>query len=160
MPPEAPVKETMSSITTDHKPLTATHRASRSAAALLQRCGIPKLCFQRQRGLRIVCYHGVCADEAAGEPWVPAHFVSASTFARQMAILSRFGPIVHLPDVLHHLTSGRWDLGSCSAVTFDDVPACTFEHALAVNPQPELRGAATFTALGADESPEPDFPAP
>ena len=132
----------MRSVATDHKPLTATHRASRSAAALLQRCGFPGLCFQRRRGLRIVCYHGVCADEAAGKPWVPAHFVSASTFAKQMAILSRFGPIVHLPDVLHDLTSGRWDLRSCSAVTFDDVTACTFEHARSV--LAEFRVRATF----------------
>lgn len=116
-------------ITVQHRPGGVVRLAGRSAAAVLERSGYLKLRFQRRRGLRIVCYHGVCADDAAGEPWVPGYFVSASAFAGQLAIMKRFGPIVHLPDVVGQLKSGAWTGESCLAVTFDDVAACTFRHA-------------------------------
>ena len=108
------------------RPPSLLRRAGDSAAAWLERSGVLKLQFQRQRGLRILCYHGICADELVGQPWVPPYFVGVSAFGQQLETLRRFGPIVHLPDVADALASQRWSETSASAITFDDVPACTF----------------------------------
>ncbi len=104
-------------------------RAEDSAISALARSGFLKLHFQRQRGLRIICYHGVCADEQIDEPWVPSYFVSASALAEQLALMERFGRIVFLPDVVQLFDTAADAPESCFAVTFDDVAACTFTHA-------------------------------
>lgn len=122
-------------------------RARQSAAALLDRCGVLKLQFQRRRGLRILCYHGVCADELVGQPGVPPYFVGATEFARHVDVLRRFGPIVHLPEVADALQGDRWPEASATAITFDDVAACTFVHARPALAQRQVR-ASFFVATG------------
>ncbi|MFQ5490920.1 MAG: polysaccharide deacetylase family protein [Phycisphaerae bacterium] len=122
-------------------------RAVRSAAGLLDNCGLMKLSFLRRRSLRILCYHGVCPDEAVGQPWVPTYFVTASQFARQMHIAQRFGPVVHLPDVLASRCGARGTREPALAVTFDDVAACTFRYARPVLNRLGIR-ASFFVSSG------------
>ncbi|HRX86060.1 MAG TPA: polysaccharide deacetylase family protein [Phycisphaerae bacterium] len=100
-----------------------------TTAALLERTHWLCARFRKQARLRILCYHGVCADEDADQPWVPSYFVAASRFADQMKLLQRYGPVVFLPEFLQ-----RAELvgEACTAVTFDDVAACTYRHALPV----------------------------
>jgi peptidoglycan/xylan/chitin deacetylase (PgdA/CDA1 family) len=88
----------------------------------------------------------VCADEIAGQSWIPPHFVSASQFAGQMDILRRFGPVVHLPEVVGQLADGRLDQAAF-AITFDDVPACSFVHARPILDRFGIR-ASFFIATG------------
>lgn len=130
-----------------HPPSTLLGRASHSAAALLQRCGVLKLQFQRRRALRIVCYHGICADQVVGQPWVPPYFVGVSEFARHLEVLRRYGPIAHLPEVADALQEDHWHASSASAITFDDVAACTFAHARPILARHHVR-ASFFIATG------------
>lgn len=119
-------------------PLTVglVHRARRTATALLDRSGVLQSQFRRHRDLRILCYHGVCADEVVDAPWVPSYFVGASAFTRQLEIVRRFGPVIHLPDVAEQLARGAYQGPAAFAITFDDVAACSFVHA-----QPALQKA-------------------
>ena len=62
--------------------MSAVRRITHGVAAALDHVGLLRRHFERRGGLRILCYHGVCADEVLGEPWVPSYFVGASNFAR------------------------------------------------------------------------------
>ena len=103
--------------------------------------------MRRNPGLRILAYHGICADEVAGEAWLPPHFVTASCFARQMRILSDLGRIVHLPDIVDDLASGRALEEPAFAITFDDGHACTLRHAVPAMDALNIR-ATFFAATG------------
>jgi len=115
------------------------------AVGALQRVGAFRARFRRNRALRILCYHGVCSDADASALWVPDYFVSASRFAEQMELLGEMGPVVFLPDYLRR-AQGEPD-EACSAVTFDDVAACTLHHALPVLERCNIR-ASFFVATG------------
>ena len=121
--------------------------AVRSARALLLRTGIGRSHFHKQRALRVLCYHGVCPDEVIGEPWIPDYFVSASQFAEQMAYLKELGPILDLVDAVEALDRGDMRSDSCTAITFDDVAACSFVHAAPVLETLGIQ-AAFFVATG------------
>lgn len=101
----------------------------RGLARAMDQCGLLKAQFQRRRGLRILCYHGVCADEFADAPWLPTYFVTASNFAWQMEMLCRFGESVRLADVFGGAPDAPPRDRPTLAVTFDDVAACTLAHA-------------------------------
>lgn len=99
-------------------------------------------------GLRILCYHGVCADEIGEAPWLRSHFVTATRFAQQMETLVRQGPVVYLPDVMARTASGSVTThGDSFAITFDDVAACSFVHARPVLERLGIR-ASFFVATG------------
>ncbi len=107
----------------------ATRRPIFREAALsaLERCGVFKRAFQQRRALRVLCYHGVCADDEAGAPWVPATFVTAGAFAAQLDMLRRYGPAVTVAEWLAADPDAPAE--SAWAITFDDVAACAFDHA-------------------------------
>ena len=115
--------------------------------ARLSRSGIITRRLRRNRGLRILTYHGVCADEVAGEAWLPRHFVTESGFARQMQILASLGRVVHLPEVISNLVNGCPINEPCFAITFDDGHACTLRHAVPVMDRLGIRGTF-FVATG------------
>ncbi len=117
-----------------------------SAAAALDRLGFLKLRFQRAGAVRVLCYHGVCADALADAPWTPAYFVSASQFASHLAVAAQFGPFAFLPDVIESLARGE-EVPAGVAITFDDVAACTFEHARPVLNKHGIR-ASFFISSG------------
>lgn len=129
------------------RPTTGARRITRSVATALDRCGMLKLHFQKRRLLRILCYHGICADELADEPWVPSYFVSVTDFTRQMEIVRRFGPVVPLADAVEQLAEGSSPAGAAIAITFDDVAACSFVHARPVLAALGIR-ASFFLATG------------
>jgi len=119
----------------------------RTGAAALYRCGLLQKAFQRRRGLRILCYHGVCADQAVGQPETPAHYVGAGEFARHLEIIRHFGPVVFLPEALDRGNRPGPTGPPAIAITFDDVPACTFQYARPVLEAQDLR-ASFFVATG------------
>ena len=121
--------------------------AASSVTALLSRSGYLARRLRRHPGLRILTYHGVCADGLAGEAWLPRHFVTEGCFARQMRILSDLGHIVHLPDAMTGLEHGRPLREPGFAVTFDDGHACTLRHAIPIMQQLGIR-ATFFVATG------------
>ena len=122
-------------------------RAKRSAARLASGCGVLRRRFRAAGGLRILCYHGVCSDEAIGELWAPGHFVSASEFVEQMRVISSRCSIVRLPDALEQMSAGGRAQEAAVAVTFDDVAACSLVHARSVLEQYGIR-ASFFVATG------------
>ncbi len=73
--------------------------------------------------LRILLYHGVCADEHEGEPWVPSHYVTQKALDAQLAALRRAGTVIDLREGVALLRSGRRWNETLFAVTFDDAPA-------------------------------------
>lgn len=102
----------------------------------------------RRGGLRILCYHGVCADQVGDAPWLRSHFVTATRFAQQMEMLSRHGPVVFLPEVMARTASEPAATHADSfAITFDDVAACSFVHARPVLERLGIR-ASFFVATG------------
>lgn len=102
----------------------------------------------RRGGLRILCYHGVCADEVGEAPWLRSHFVTATRFAQQMEMLLRHGPVVYLPDVMARTANESMTTHTDSfAITFDDVAACSFVHARPVLERLGIR-ASFFVATG------------
>jgi peptidoglycan/xylan/chitin deacetylase (PgdA/CDA1 family) len=111
-------------------------QTTHAAAAALSRTGVLQRRFQRNAALRILGFHGVCADADAGQPWVPDYFVTATRFAEHLEMAQRLGPIVSLPEYLPRLAKSSGIDGkeqpAAIAITFDDVPACTLEHALPV----------------------------
>lgn len=125
----------------------ATRRLILREAALvaLARCGAFQRAFQRRRCLRVLCYHGVCADEDAAAPWVPPTFVTASAFAAQLAMLRSYGPPVTIAEWLSAPPGASPE--SAWAITFDDVAACAFEHARPVLARDGVR-ATWFVATG------------
>lgn len=78
--------------------------------------------------LRILCYHGVCEDHLAKEPWVPGYFVSASAFERQLQYLTRNASVLPLRDAVTQLQNGSLPPRSVS-LTFDDGYANNLEIA-------------------------------
>ncbi len=90
--------------------------------------GILRSVFRARQSLRILCYHGVIADELAGASWVPGYFVTQSQFREQMQIVRSFAQVVRLADQFG-IESKRHVATPQIAVTFDDVPACTFAYA-------------------------------
>ncbi len=109
--------------------MSAVRRITHSVAAALDHIGLLRRHFERRGGLRILCYHGVCADEVLGEPWVPSYFVGASNFARQIEIIQRFAAVVPLAEAVERAADGSGGTEGALAVTFDDAPACNFVHA-------------------------------
>lgn len=71
------------------------------------------------RRLRILCYHGICADHLAGEPWVPRYFVTQSAFERQLQYLQRNACVLPLGQAVECLRSGSLP-PRCVSITFDD----------------------------------------
>ncbi|MCI0627168.1 MAG: polysaccharide deacetylase family protein [Acidobacteria bacterium] len=60
-----------------------------------------------RRRLRILMYHGFCEDVSAGEPWIPAYFVTRSQLEEQLAYLSRHWKILRLSEAVELLREGR-----------------------------------------------------
>jgi len=98
--------------------------------------------FRARQSLRILCYHGVIADELAGASWVPGYFVTQSQFREQMQIVRSFAQTARLADCYGEASSREPSTAPQIAVTFDDVPACTFAYARPV--LKELGISATF----------------
>ncbi len=73
--------------------------------------------------LRILLYHGVCADAHARESWVPSHYVTCSALDAQLTALRRAGRILDLREAVALLRCGRRWNEPLFAVTFDDAPA-------------------------------------
>jgi peptidoglycan/xylan/chitin deacetylase (PgdA/CDA1 family) len=69
--------------------------------------------------LRILCYHGVCEDRLAGEPWVPSYFVTRSAFDSQLQYLHRNASVLPLSDAVRRLREQSLPAGAVS-ITFDD----------------------------------------
>lgn len=78
--------------------------------------------------LRILCYHGVCEDRLAGEPWVPLYFVTQSAFERQLRYLKGNARVLPLADAIARLQEGSLPPRSVS-LTFDDGYANNLELA-------------------------------
>ncbi len=98
--------------------------------------------FRSRQSLRILCYHGVVADELEGASWVPDYFVTQSQFREQMQLVQSFAKTVRLNDVFGKKGTGNRKSKPTIAITFDDVPACTFAYARPV--LNELGIPATF----------------
>lgn len=71
------------------------------------------------RRLRILSYHGLCDDRLAGEPWVPAYFVTQSAFERHLQYLQRNAAVLPLSEAVLRLQDGSLPL-NCVSLTFDD----------------------------------------
>jgi peptidoglycan/xylan/chitin deacetylase (PgdA/CDA1 family) len=69
--------------------------------------------------LRILSYHGVCADDLADEPWMPAYFVTKSAFEAQLRYLRENATILSLRDAVARLRDGSLPPRSV-CLTFDD----------------------------------------
>jgi peptidoglycan/xylan/chitin deacetylase (PgdA/CDA1 family) len=69
--------------------------------------------------LRILCYHGVCLDRLATEPWMPEYFVAQSAFEKQLQYLQRNASILPLSEAVTRLQDGSLPPRSVS-ITFDD----------------------------------------
>ena len=82
----------------------------------------------RPKQLRILCYHGICADSLAGEPWVPSYFVTQSAFERQLQYLQRHANLLHLSQAVACLRDGSLP-PRCVSITFDDGYANNLELA-------------------------------
>lgn len=69
--------------------------------------------------LRILCYHGICEDRLAKEPWMPAYFVAASAFEQQLDYLRDYAVVLPLADAVRMLREGGLPERAVS-ITFDD----------------------------------------
>ncbi len=69
--------------------------------------------------LRILCYHGVCADRLAGASWVPSCFVTQSAFETQLHYLQQNANVLPLAEAVARLQDGSLPPRSVS-ITFDD----------------------------------------
>ena len=78
--------------------------------------------------LRILCYHGICADALEGEPWVPDYFVTQSAFERQLQYLQRHADLLPLSQAVACLKDGSLS-PRCVSITFDDGYANNLELA-------------------------------
>jgi peptidoglycan/xylan/chitin deacetylase (PgdA/CDA1 family) len=72
----------------------------------------------RQR-LRILAYHGICADHLANERWIPPYFVTRSAFEYQMAYLRRHASVLPLREAIDRIRANDLPDRAVS-VTFDD----------------------------------------
>jgi peptidoglycan/xylan/chitin deacetylase (PgdA/CDA1 family) len=75
---------------------------------------------RRPGQLRILTYHGICADGQCGQDWVPGHFVTKSQFEAQMRFLAEEMRPVPLSIGLAELASQAPGSHKNVAVTFDD----------------------------------------
>lgn len=57
--------------------------------------------------LRILMYHGFCEDVSAGQPWIPAYFVTRSQLEEQLAYLSRHWKFLRLSEAIERLRQGE-----------------------------------------------------
>lgn len=69
--------------------------------------------------LRILCYHGVCDERLAAEPWVPTYFVTRASFERQLRYLARNASVLPLFEAVQRLREGALPPRAVS-LTFDD----------------------------------------
>ncbi len=69
--------------------------------------------------LRILCYHGVCLDRLASEPWVPGYFVAESAFEEQLQYMQRNASVLPLCEAVTRLREGSLPPRAVS-ITFDD----------------------------------------
>ena len=69
--------------------------------------------------LRVLCYHGICDDRLAAEPWMPSYFVTRSAFERQLEHLSASATVLPLADAVSRLKSGSLPPNAV-CFTFDD----------------------------------------
>jgi peptidoglycan/xylan/chitin deacetylase (PgdA/CDA1 family) len=53
--------------------------------------------------LRILMYHGFCEDAAAGQPWIPAYFVTRWQLDEQLDYLARHWNILRLSEAVERL---------------------------------------------------------
>ena len=74
--------------------------------------------YPRQQ-LRGICYHGVCADHLADEPWMPGYFVTESNFASQLRYLRASCHVLPLYEAVARLREGSLPSRAVS-LTFDD----------------------------------------
>jgi peptidoglycan/xylan/chitin deacetylase (PgdA/CDA1 family) len=72
-----------------------------------------------RRVLRIVAYHGVCADHLGNESWVPPFFVTRTAFDEQIAYLCRHATILPLSEAVERLAQNDLPDHAVS-ITFDD----------------------------------------
>ena len=56
--------------------------------------------------LRILMYHGFCEDASAGQPWIPAYFVTRSQLDEQLAYLTRHWNLLRLSEAVERLRNG------------------------------------------------------
>jgi len=93
---------------------------NRAFYRLITRSGADKLLWRLDsRRLRILCYHGICADELKGAPWIPDFFVTRSEFERQMRHLQTNARVLPLAEAAARLRAGTLPPRSVS-ITFDD----------------------------------------
>jgi peptidoglycan/xylan/chitin deacetylase (PgdA/CDA1 family) len=78
--------------------------------------------------LRILCYHGICEDRLAKEPWIPEYFVTESAFEKQLQYLKRNTQVLSLEEAVERLGSGTLPARSV-CLTFDDGYANNLEMA-------------------------------
>ena len=78
--------------------------------------------------LRILCYHGICQDNLAKEPWLPQYFVTASAFEKQLQYLARNSRVLPLREAVDRLRHGSLP-PRCVSLTFDDGYANNLEMA-------------------------------
>jgi peptidoglycan/xylan/chitin deacetylase (PgdA/CDA1 family) len=69
--------------------------------------------------LRILCYHGICEDRLAAEPWMPQYFVTSSVFESQLQYLQRAAHVMPLGEAVKRLYAGTLPPRSV-CLTFDD----------------------------------------
>jgi peptidoglycan/xylan/chitin deacetylase (PgdA/CDA1 family) len=72
-----------------------------------------------RRVLRIVAYHGVCADHLAHQPWMPPFFVTRTAFDEQIAYLCRHATILPLSEAVERMAQNDLPDHAVS-ITFDD----------------------------------------
>src|SRR5215469_12392916 len=80
------------------------------------------------RRLRILCYHGVCEDRLAHEPWIPGFFVTRSAFEDHVRYLATHARILPLSEAVRRLRDGSLPSRAVS-ITFDDGYANNMELA-------------------------------
>ena len=78
--------------------------------------------------LRILCYHGICADGLTKDPWIPQYFVGASAFEKQLQYLGRNAQVLPLREAVDRLRDGSLP-PRCVSLTFDDGYANNLELA-------------------------------
>jgi len=69
--------------------------------------------------LRILCYHGVCADNLMEAPWIPQYFVTKSAFEMQLQYLQDNCNVLPLGDGVSKLRNGSLPPRAV-CITFDD----------------------------------------